>query len=28
VRFLAEEDHNRAHHPISHAEATKIGAWD
>ena len=28
VRFLAEEDHNKAHHPISHAEATKIGAWD
>jgi len=27
VRFLAEEDHRRAHHPISHAEATKIGAW-
>ncbi len=27
VRFLAEEDHARAHHPISHAEAEKIGAW-
>jgi thioredoxin reductase (NADPH) len=27
VRFLAEEDHRRAHHPISHAEAKKIGAW-
>ena len=27
VRFLAEEDHNKAHHPISHAEATTIGAW-
>jgi thioredoxin reductase (NADPH) len=27
VRFLAEEDHRRAHHPISHAEANKIGAW-
>ncbi|MCR5877059.1 thioredoxin-disulfide reductase [Phenylobacterium sp. J367] len=28
VRFLAEEDHARAHHPISHKEAQKIGAWD
>jgi thioredoxin reductase (NADPH) len=27
VRFLAEEDHRRAHHPISHVEAEKIGAW-
>jgi len=27
VRFLAEEDHRRAHHPISHAEAAKIGTW-
>ncbi len=27
VRFLAEEDHTAAHHPISHAEAEKIGAW-
>jgi thioredoxin reductase (NADPH) len=27
VRFLAEEDHMRAHHPISHAEAEKIGTW-
>jgi len=27
VRFLAEEDHARAHHPISHAEAEKIGVW-
>jgi thioredoxin reductase (NADPH) len=27
VRLLAEEDHARAHHPISHAEADKIGAW-
>ncbi len=27
VRFLAEEDHRKAHHPISHAEADKIGAW-
>jgi thioredoxin reductase (NADPH) len=27
VRFLAEEDHRAAHHPISHAEAEKIGAW-
>ena len=28
VRLLAEEDHARAHHPISHREAEKIGAWD
>ena len=27
VRFLAEEDHAKAHHPITHAEAEKIGAW-
>ncbi|MFC7378699.1 thioredoxin-disulfide reductase [Brevundimonas sp. GCM10030266] len=27
VRFLAEEDHAKAHHPISHKEAEKIGAW-
>ncbi|MGA0605328.1 thioredoxin-disulfide reductase [Phenylobacterium sp. VNQ135] len=27
VRFLAEEDHKKAHHPISHDEAQKIGAW-
>jgi len=27
VRFLAEEDHVRDHHPISHAEAEKIGVW-
>jgi thioredoxin reductase (NADPH) len=27
VRFLAEEDHMKAHHPISHAEANKIGVW-
>jgi thioredoxin reductase (NADPH) len=27
VRFLAEEDHRKAHHPISHAEAEKIGTW-
>ena len=27
VRLLAEEDHAAAHHPISHAEADKIGAW-
>ncbi|WP_369058806.1 thioredoxin-disulfide reductase [Caulobacter sp. 73W] len=27
VRFLAEEDHAKAHNPISHAEAEKIGAW-
>ncbi|WP_269714109.1 thioredoxin-disulfide reductase [Caulobacter sp. NIBR2454] len=27
VRFLAEEDHLKANHPISHAEAEKIGAW-
>jgi thioredoxin reductase (NADPH) len=27
VRLLAEEDHARAHHPISHHEAEKIGVW-
>ena len=27
ARFLAEQDHKAAHHPISHAEADKIGAW-
>jgi len=27
VRFLAEEDHKAAHHPISHIEAEKIGTW-
>ena len=27
VRFLAEEDHRRANHPISHAEAEEIGSW-
>ncbi|MHB8529458.1 MAG: thioredoxin-disulfide reductase [Caulobacteraceae bacterium] len=27
VRLLAEEDHAAAHHPLSHAEARKIGAW-
>ena len=27
VRFLAEEDHKAANHPISHAEAAKIGTW-
>ena len=27
VRFLAEEDHKAAHHPISHREANKIGVW-
>jgi thioredoxin reductase (NADPH) len=27
VRFLAEEDHKKAHHPISHAEAKTIGVW-
>jgi thioredoxin reductase (NADPH) len=27
VRFLAEADHAKAHHPISHAEAQKIGVW-
>jgi thioredoxin reductase (NADPH) len=27
VRFLAEEDHARVHHPMSHAEAQEIGTW-
>jgi len=27
VRLLAEEDHAKAHHPISHKEAEKIGTW-
>ena len=27
VRFLAEEDHKAAHHPISHKEAREIGVW-
>jgi thioredoxin reductase (NADPH) len=27
VRFLAEEDHARANHPITHKEAEKIGVW-
>jgi thioredoxin reductase (NADPH) len=27
ARFLAEEDHRKAHHPISHEEAEKIGTW-
>src|SRR5690606_29759064 len=27
VRFLAEQDHARAGHPITHKEAEKIGAW-
>ena len=27
VRFLAEEDHAKAHSPISHHEAEKIGVW-
>jgi thioredoxin reductase (NADPH) len=27
ARFLAERDHAAAHHPISHGEAAKIGAW-
>ena len=27
VRFLAEEDHAKAHHPITHHEAEKIGVW-
>ncbi len=27
VRLLAEEDHLKARHPISHAEAEKIGTW-
>jgi thioredoxin reductase (NADPH) len=27
ARFLAEEDHRKAHHPISHVDAEKIGVW-
>ncbi|HKT53160.1 MAG TPA: thioredoxin-disulfide reductase [Caulobacteraceae bacterium] len=27
VRFLAEQDHAAAHHPLAHAEAQKIGVW-
>jgi len=27
ARLLAEEDHARAHHPITHQEAEKIAAW-
>ena len=27
ARLLAEEDHERAHHPITHKEAEKIGVW-
>ena len=27
ARLRAEEDHRKAHHPISHHEAEKIGAW-
>ena len=27
VRFLAEKDHEAAHHPITHKEAEKIGQW-
>ena len=27
VRFLAEEDHAKAHHPITHADAEEIGVW-
>ncbi len=27
VRFLAEEDHKKAHHPLGHREAAKIGVW-
>ena len=27
ARLLAEEDHERAHHPITKAEAQEIGAW-
>ena len=27
VRLLAEEDHDKAHHHISHAEAQKIDTW-
>jgi len=27
ARFLAEQDHQKAHHPISQMEAEKIGVW-
>jgi thioredoxin reductase (NADPH) len=27
ARFLAEEDHRKSQHPISHQEAQKIGVW-
>ncbi|MDR3507961.1 MAG: thioredoxin-disulfide reductase [Caulobacteraceae bacterium] len=27
VRFLAEEDHAAAHHPMAHSEAQEIGVW-
>jgi len=27
VRFLAEEDHKAAHHPMSHHEAEEIATW-
>ena len=27
VRFLAEEDHAKAHHPITHKDAQTIGSW-
>ena len=27
VRLLAEEDHARAHKPLSHEDAEKIGTW-
>ena len=27
VRLLAEEDHEKAHHPITHAEANTIATW-
>jgi thioredoxin reductase (NADPH) len=27
ARFLAEEDHRKANHPITHAEAEEIGVW-
>ena len=27
VRFLAEEDHEKAHHPITHEDAQTIGGW-
>jgi thioredoxin reductase (NADPH) len=27
VRFLAEEDHAKAHHPITHKDAQTIASW-